>query len=211
MRRAVAWFRRLPVIGQLAAAALVAAIALLAGLLIYWPAQPGLQYDDLVIWWSRVDLARQVQTQAAGATQNTVPIRPGHIQGFAIFVYNPSGMTQFITGSAGISPGAGASPRIDVSTTGSLYLSGEPHAVSYRHGGPIPPHSYRWIRVMWRSAHCYLNDAGSSQGSSDVLLRVRVGWITRTEDINFLTEYAVTATKASVRADAAYCRTHPQG
>ena len=88
---------------------------------------------------------------------------------------------------------------------------GEPHWVRYRLGGPIPPHSYRWIRVMWRSAHCYLNDAGGSQGSSDVLLRVRVGWITRTEDINLPSEIAVAATRASVHADAAYCRLHPTG
>lgn len=147
------------------------------------------------------------QTEADGATQYTVPLRPGKVQGFAVFVYNSSDMTQVITGSADpISPGAPVSPQIGVSTTGTIRQIGESHAVSYRAGGPIPPHSYRWVRVLWRSAHCYLNAAGGSQGTADLRLRVRVGWITRTEDVPLPAEYAVAATAASVHADRAYCR-----
>jgi hypothetical protein len=70
---------------------------------------------------------------------------------------------------------ARGAPQIAVSTTGTIGQSGEPHWVTYRTGGPIPPHSYRWVRVLWRSYHCYLNGAGSSQGTSELLLRVRVG------------------------------------
>jgi hypothetical protein len=141
-----------------------------------------------------------------------VPLRPGKIQGFAVFVYNPSDLTQFITGSAyGISPGAPVPAQIGVSTAGTVRQMGEPHAVSYRTGGPIPPHSYRWIRVLWRSAHCYLEAAGGSQGTSDLQLRVRVGWITRTEDIPLSAEYAVSPSAATVQADTAYCRNRPPG
>ena len=67
-------------------------------------------------WWSRADGPRAVTTEAAGATQYTVPLRPGKIQGFAIFVYNPSDLTEFITGSANpISPGAPVPATIGVS------------------------------------------------------------------------------------------------
>jgi len=149
-----------------------------------------------------------VVTYAAGATQYTMPITPGKIQGFAIFVYNPSDLTQVITGSADqASPGAGVTPQIAVSTAGTWRQMGEPHSVSYRVGGPIPPHSFRWVRVLWRSAHCYLA-SGGWQGTSDIRLRVRVGWITRTEDIPLGAMIAVAGTAATTRADAAYCRKH---
>ena len=44
-----------------------------------------------------------------------MPLRPGKIQGFAIFACNPSDLTEFITGSADdISPGAPARAEIAV-------------------------------------------------------------------------------------------------
>ena len=153
-----------------------------------------------------------VETEAAGATQYTAQLRPGKIQGFAILVYNPSDTTQVITGSAdSVSPGAPVSPQIGVSTTFTMRQLGAPHWVRYRIGGPIPPHSYRWVRVLWRSAHCYLNAAGGSQGTSDLLLRVRVGWIIRIEDVPLGAEFAVAATATSVQADKAYCRNQLPG
>lgn len=211
MRRMAAWARRQPARTWLAIAAVTIAVALPSGTLIFWQAQPSLQFRYSSAWWN-LDGGRVVQTEADGATQYTVPLRPGKIQGFAILVYNPSDMTQVITGSADtISPGAPVSPQIGVSTTFAIRQVGEPHAVSYRAGGPIPPHSYRWVRVLWRSAHCYLNAAGGSQGTSDLRLRVRVGWITRTEDVPLPAEYAVAATTASVHADSAYCRNRLPG
>jgi hypothetical protein len=205
LRRMAAWAMRQPARTWLAVAAVTIAVALPAGTLIFWQAQPSLQFRYSSAWWN-LD-ARVVQTEADGATQYTAPIRPGKIQGFAILVYNPADVTQVITGSADpVSPGAPVSPHIGVSTTFTIRQLGEPHVMSYREGGPIPPHSYRWIRVLWRSAHCYLNAAGGSQGTSDLRLRVRVGWSTRTEDVPLNAEYAVAATAASVHADRAYCR-----
>jgi len=210
LRRMAAWAVRQPARTWLAVAAATIAVALPAGTLIFWQAQPSLQFRYSSAWWN-LD-ARVAETQADGATQYTAPMRPGKIQGFAILVYNPSDVTQVITGSADpVSPGATVSPQIGVSTTFTIHQLGEPHTVSYREGGPIPPHSYRWIRVLWRSAHCYLNAAGGSQGTSDLLLRVRVGWITRTEDVQLGAEYAVAATAASVHADRAYCRNRLPG
>ena len=191
-RRIARSARKVPITGWLVIAALCIAIGLPSVTLIYWHVQPSLQFDGESTWWSEADLAHAVDTQAAGATQETVPIRPGQIQSFAITVYNPSDQTQVITGSAdNISPGAPVPPQIAVSTTGAPRQFGAPHWVRYRIGGPIPPHSYRWVRVLWRSYYCYLNGAVSSQGTSDLRLRVRVGWITRTEDIQLPMEFAV--------------------
>jgi hypothetical protein len=211
LRRMAGWARQQRARTWLAVAAVTIAVGLPVGTLRFWHAQPSLQFRYSSAWWN-LDGSRVVQTEADGATQYTVPLRPGKVQGFAIIVYNPSDMTQFITGSADpVSPGAPVSPQIGVSTTFTIRQLGEPHAVSYRAGGPIPPHSYRWVRVLWRSAHCYLNAAGGSQGTSDLRLRVRVGWITRIEDVQLGAEYAVVATAASAQADRAYCRNRPPG
>jgi len=189
-RRIAKSARKVPITGWLVIAALCIAIGLPSGTVIYWRAQSTLQFDGVSTWWGRAP--HEVDSQAAGAMQETVQIVPGQIQGFAITVYNPSDMTQVIIGSAdNISPGAPVPPQIAVSTTGTLRQSGEPHWVRYRVGGPIPPHSYRWVRVLWRSYYCYLNGVGSSQGTSDLLLHVRVGLITRTEDVQLPEEFAV--------------------
>ena len=212
LRRMAAWARRQPARTWVVIAAVAIAIGLPAGTLTFWQAQPDLEWVGSFSWWSPVDAARSVTTEAAGATQDTVPLRPGKIQDFAIFVYNPSDMTQIITGSADhISPGAPVPATISVSTTATVYQMGEPHAVRYRTGGPIPPHSYRWVLVRWRSAHCYLEAAGGWQGNSDLELRVRVGWITTTEDIPLYTMHVVSPTAATVKADKAYCRNRPPG
>jgi hypothetical protein len=192
------------IIGPLALAA-----CLTAATLIFWEAQPSLGFDSgSYAWWYSVDSAHDVETQAAGATQDTVPLRPGQLQGFAILIYNPSDVTQRILGPPefAISPGAPVPPQIAVATTTPWNLVGEPHAVRYETGGAIPPHSYRWVRVLWRSYHCYLNIVGGSQGTSELTVRVRLGWFTRTEVIQLPTEFAVSGTSGNVQA--AYCKAH---
>jgi hypothetical protein len=207
LHRMAGWARRQPARTWLILAAITIAIGLPAGTLIFWQTQPSLKWVGSFSWWSLAD-GHGVTTEAAGATQFTMPLRPGKIQGFAIFVYNPSDLTEFITGSADhISPGAPVPATISVSTTATVYQMGEPHAVRYRTNGPIPPHSYRWVLVRWRSAHCYLLAAGGWQGTDDVRLRVRVGWITRTEDIPLGEVVAVSPDAATVKADEAHCRT----
>jgi hypothetical protein len=204
IRRVARSVRKVPMRIWLAITVVFVAIAVPSGTLIYWHAQPGLQFDGSFSWWGAG--GPEVDTQAAGATQETVPIRPGQLQGFAIAVYNPSDLTQVIVGSAAgqISPGAPTPPQIAVSTRGPWRLFGSPDAVRYRIGGPIPPHSYRWVRVFWRSYHCYLQVPGSSQGITDLVVSVKTGWVTRTEDIQLPAEFAVSASAAS--AQAAYCQ-----
>lgn len=199
--------KRMPLRAWLMIVPLALAACLAAVTLIFWEVQPSLGfYSGSFAWWYSVDSARNVTTQAAGATQDTVPLRPGQLQGFAVLIYNPSDVTQRILGApeSAISIGAPVPPQVAVAATTPWNLVGEPHAVRYEIGGVIPPHSYRWVRVLWRSYRCYLNGVGSSQGSNVLPVRVQLGWITRTEDIQLPTEFAVSATKANVQA--AYCQ-----
>jgi hypothetical protein len=201
-RRLAARVRRMPWRAWLVIVPAVLAIGLGAGTAIFWEVQPSLVfYSGSYGWWYSVDSNRDVTTQADGATQDTVPLRPGQLQGFAVLIYNPSDVTQRILGApAGtISIGAPVPPQIAVATTTPWQLEGEPHAVRYRIGGAIPPHSFRWVRVLWRSYRCYLNAVGGNQGIDELTARVRVGWMTRTENIQLPTEFAVSATKANVQ------------
>jgi hypothetical protein len=61
--------------------------------------------------------------------------------------------------------------------------------------GSIPPHSYRLLRILWTSLIC--NSPGGSTIIQDVTLRVRVGLITRTEDFQLGTAWAITGTTTS--------------
>ena len=187
---------------------LALAVCLAAGTLVYWEVQPSLGfYSGSYAWWYSVDSARDVMTQAAGVTQDTVPLRPGQLQGYAILIYNPSDMTQRILGApaSAISIGAPVPSQIAVAAT-PPNLVGELHEVRYEIGGAIPPHSYGWVRVIWRSYRCYLNAVGGGQGDNELTVRVQLGWITQTETIQLPTQFTVIATKANVQA--AYCQAH---
>src|SRR5258708_4334641 len=113
LSRMVTWARRLPVKVRLAVAAIAIAIGLPSGALILWQAQTDLEFWTTSAWWSRVDGAHEVQTEAAGASQYTVPIRPGQVPGFVINGYHPSDMTQGIVGGRHpLPPRASLSPPI---------------------------------------------------------------------------------------------------
>jgi hypothetical protein len=51
----------------------------------------------------------------------------------------------------------------------------------YASPGVIPPHSFRYLRVAWTSDACMGADGGTI--IDHIILRVRVGLITRTENI----------------------------
>ena len=63
--------------------------------------------------------------------------------------------------------------------------------MAYQAGGAIAPHSYAWLRVLWRSWQCYLEGPGGSQGTDHLTLLVKVGWVTRTENVSLGGEAAV--------------------
>jgi hypothetical protein len=202
LRRTMARARRVPMRIWISLAVLAIAVGGPAGTLIYWYAQPEVTFSGSLAWWSPQDGAHSIQTEAGEATQDTIPLRPGQIQGFAVSVYNPSDVSLRILGApaGSISPGAPVPPRIAVSATGS-----GPRLAEYRAGGTIPPHSHRWLRVLWRSYQCYLQGPGGSQGTGVLTLHVKVGWITRTEVVSLPTELAV----SPVTQWPAWCNSHP--
>ena len=51
-----------------------------------------------MMWWFPQDVAKQVDTTAAGVIQTTVPIRSGQQQGFVVDVYNDSNWNGDIVG-----------------------------------------------------------------------------------------------------------------
>lgn len=55
----------------------------------------------------------------------------------------------------------------------------------------IPPDQARFLRVLWTSQH-FCVQKGGSFGTAVISLRVRVGWITRTETITMPEEFALT-------------------
>ena len=87
-RRAVAAVRRRRWRAWLTLAVLIAVIGVPAGSLIYWQAQDEVSWDGSFLWWNPQDAAQSVQTEADGASQDIIPLRPGQIQGLVIQVYN---------------------------------------------------------------------------------------------------------------------------
>jgi hypothetical protein len=136
-------------------------------------------------WLYPVDQARAVDTTAGGSNQTTVPVRSGQRQGIQFGVWNNSDWTQEILGA---DPHWFYSAFTDVQVT---VLSG-PHLNKvgatlsgtsyYASPGVIPPHSYRSVRVTWTSDICLVDNGSTWFG--DIPLLVRVGVITRTEDVS---------------------------
>jgi len=136
-------------------------------------------------WWYPQDYKHQVTTEADMATQTTVPIRPGHRQGFFIQVFNFTRMTQTVLGSnlGGFGPNGGTGARVRLSTSDPVRHGSEPHVLNYALPVSIPPGQSRYLRITWISHGC-LSKLNVS-GMDSVELRVRIGWITRTEYIAF--------------------------
>ena len=135
-------------------------------------------------WLYPVDTARAVNTTAAGSSQTTVPVRSGQRQGILLEVVNNSDWTQVILG---------ADPRwyfyaftdvqVDVESGPHLTQVGEPLSrARYLSPGVIPPHSFRYVHVSWTSHVCLVGN-GSETWFGDIPLLVRVGVITKTEDV----------------------------
>lgn len=169
-------WRRWAVIG---AALLLVGTA--AGFWIAVATAPALEAGGSYAWWYPQDRARAVDTQADGAQQTAVPIRSGQQQGYVLTVDNPSDWTQTVLGVApdsGSAPGSPETAQVSVATADSDMF---PPPLHYVLPASIPPHQTRAVLVMWVSTVCL--DAGSAEGTDQLTLRVRVGWLTRTEVI----------------------------
>jgi hypothetical protein len=151
-------------------------------------------------WWYRQDGARQVFTSADGAEQDTVPIRFGQRQGLFFILYNPSDWTQTVLGPGGRgwqSPGS-LFAQFSVSAPGPGHggYPGDAYSVRYSSlPGDIPPHQWRALRVLWTSSSCL--DKGAATGLDQLVLRVRIGWDTRTEVIPLPYGFYLSGTRQS--------------
>lgn len=183
-------------------AGLIAA-GLLIGLLVSVETATALAFDGGYGWWFPQDGLRAVDTSAAGADQSTVPVRWHHRQGYYIEIYNVSGYTQTVLGYATEWPWPDpSSARVAVSTRTSP--SGNPPDAApqdhYALPVSIPPGQSRFLRVLWTSQN-FCVQKGGTFGAAAVVLRVRVGWITRTETITMPEEFALTGTSYNCPAN----------
>jgi hypothetical protein len=137
-------------------------------------------------WWYPQDDAHSATSMADGAQQWTVPIRYGQRQGLFVTIYNPSSWTQTVLGYAPSSPVSPGSVNAQLSISKQDYSHGwEGDPLTDQYGLPvsIPPGQVRFLRIIWTSNICEINAEG---GIDEVKLRVRVGWVTRTENVSLL-------------------------
>jgi hypothetical protein len=174
-----------------AIAALVPALGTGAGFLISMNSAAPLTSDSAG-WLYRADQVRAVDTSADAVTQTTVPVRSGQRQGIVILVVNNSDWTQVILGPGPRWYPFGYEPvQVTVQTGPHLNevgtaLSG---GSSYVSPGAIPPHSARLVHLTWTSDACM---GGSGEAILDEIpLQVRVGVITRTQDITPVEAFAL--------------------
>jgi hypothetical protein len=165
--------------------AMLLAVAAVSGYYIKVSSIGPLYVEGQYGWWYPGDYHHEVTTEADGATQTTVPIRPGHRQGFFIQVFNFTAMTQTVIGSnlGGFGPNGGTDAKVRLSTTDPPRSGSEPHAVTYALPVSIPPGQSRYLRITWISRGCL--SRGNVSGIDSVELRVKIGWTTRTEYIPF--------------------------
>lgn len=173
-----------------AIAVLVPALGTGVGFLISMNSAASLTSDSAG-WLYHADQVRAVDITADEVTQTTVPFRSGQRQGIEILVWNNSDWTQVILG-----PGPNWQPfsdePIQVTVQTGPHLNEVGTALSggnsYLSPGAIPPHTARWVHLTWTSDACM----GSGEAILDwIPLQVRVGVITRTEDITPLEAFAL--------------------
>ena len=156
--------------------------------------------DGIGAWWFPQDRnARGASTTTAGdVTQLSVPERWGQQQGIVVGIYNDSNWTQTIVGLGGAwaQPGPFSPVRLAVGSDPIVDEGGSWSAKTrWDLPGSIPPHSERLLRILWTSLIC--NTPGGSTIIQDVGLQVRVGLITRTEDLQLGNAWAITGTSTS--------------
>jgi len=152
------------------------------------PAYRPLQFGGGAAWWYPQDYTHEHDSEADGATQSTVPVRPGQRQGIVITIYNPTDVTQTVLGpgdnadngfwdSLGFQPGQ---VRVSVPNL-NVDGGGMTRNIRFIIPGVIPPHQYRELRVIWVSNACSSHGGGASFDA--LALRVRVGWFTKIETV----------------------------
>jgi hypothetical protein len=142
-------------------------------------------------WLYTVDQNNAVSTTANSFTQTTVPARYHQRQGILLYVTNNSDWTQVILGvDPTWDPIVVSDVQVDVESGPHLNRAGEPHSTArYLSPGVIPPHSFRVVHLSWTTEMC--PGPYGETITTEVLLRVRVGVITRTEDVGIGQAFAL--------------------
>jgi hypothetical protein len=149
-------------------------------------------------WYFPQDRGLEVDTQAGDTTQLTIPQRYRQEQGFVINIVNDSDWTQTVLGVAQpfFYPFSNRPPQIAVGTDKEVDLGGMDYLVHWTATGSIPPHSIRALRVLWDSNVCWIPGSGP-QSIQDIELIVRVGTVTKTEDIHLFDAIALSGNKGA--------------
>ena len=181
---------------------IMAVLAAGSGFLIAMNTAPQLIASGEIGWLYPADQAAAVITTAGGETQTAVPYRFGQQQGITVDLVNDSDWTQQVV-AVGPDWGFGALPgESHVSVEGGPGLDeGGDTATGLRSGsytlpGDIPPHSTRNVHVWWTSNECM--GANGGVGVPDIELLVRVGTVTRTEDITLQDAFLLTGPRHSI-------------
>jgi len=162
-------------------------------------AQP-LDQGGLAAWWFYADGSRAVHADVGVSSIWAAPERYRQEQGFIVGIYNESDWTQtIVAGYPDVQPGD-LSARLAVAGGPYVEHTGQWNdQTRWDLPASIPPHSYRLLRVLWVSYMC--TQPGNETTIADLVLQVRVGLITRTEDLPLhTTAFALSGTKASASA-----------
>jgi len=169
-----------------------------AGVLISMNSAAPLRQGSTMGWYFPQDRVREVDTQAGDTTQLTIPQRYRQEQGFVINIVNDSDWTQTVLGPAQpfFVPFSNRPVQIAVGGDKNVDLGGMDDHVRWSATGSIPPHSIRALRVLWDSNVCWIPGSGP-QSIQDVELIVRVGTVTKTEDIHLFDAMALSGNKGA--------------
>ncbi len=181
-----------------ALALVVAAAGTGAGLLVSMRTAGPLRPAGAFGWYFPQDQGREVDTQAGDTRQVTIPQRYRQEQGFIINIVNESDWTQTVLGAAQpfFYPFSNRPVQIAIGTDKEVDLGGMDNHVRWSATGSIPPHSIRMLRVLWDSNICWVPRT-PPQSIQDVELNVRVGTLTKTEDIQLLDAVGLSGNKGA--------------
>jgi hypothetical protein len=181
-----------------ALALVVAAACTGAGFLISMHTAAPLAQGSFLQWYFPQDQRLDVDKQAGGTTQHTIPQRYRQEQGIFIQVINHSDWTQTVIGAGPFPwvPFSNMPPQVAVGSDKEVDLGGSDLQVRWSFPGSIPPHSVRELRVLWDSNICWIPRTPPNY-IQDIELTVRLGTLTKTEDIHLSDAMALSGNKGA--------------
>jgi hypothetical protein len=161
-------------------------------------AQPLREFGYAAPWYAQ-DVAAGSVTFAGDLTQVAIPERYGQWQGFVIGIRNDSGRPQTVLGLGTAMTSTQDFAQMTASVANGLDEHDSPLGDAPDWGLPavIPPHSGRMLLVVWITRLCA--QPGETSPLTYLTLRVKVGFITRTEDVQLNPVWALVGSKSSDR------------